>query len=304
LFAGVLFLPLLRYATQDPTGFVYRMASRMGTMEQPLPGPAGAIFLDNLWRALAMFSWSSGVVWGVSIPDYPALSVVTGGLFYLGAALVFFRYLRRRHWLDLFLLVSIPILMLPSILSLAFPAENPNLYRTGGAMVPVFLLVAIALDGLLSGLERSSAWGSRAVLALGITLVALSAVQDYDLVFNKFYAQYRQSAWNYSEAGQVVRDFSQLTGSTDTAWVVGYPHWLDTRLVEIAAGQTGRDNAIFVETLADTASDPRPKLFIVHPNHQEALDALRQLYPQGWLQNYQSQVETKDFWMYFVPADQ
>jgi len=39
--------------------------------------------------------------------------------------LVIVRYIRKRDWVDLFLLVSIPLLMMPSILSLAFPEENP-----------------------------------------------------------------------------------------------------------------------------------------------------------------------------------
>jgi hypothetical protein len=46
--------------------------------------------------------------------------------------------------LDWLLVLVIPALMLRSAQPRAFPAENPNLYRGGGAMVPVFLLAALA----------------------------------------------------------------------------------------------------------------------------------------------------------------
>jgi hypothetical protein len=261
------------------------------------------IFLDNLWRALRMFSWTAGVVWGVSIPDYPALGVVAGGLFYLGVALALLRYLREQHWLDLFLLLAIPLLMLPSILSLAFPAENPNLYRTGGAMVPVFLLVGLALDSLMNSLEARlrHPWGARLAWGLLALLLAWSALQDYELVFHTYEQQYRQSAWNYSEMGTVIHSFSETIGSPDTAWVMGYPHWADTRLVAIEAGYPQRDYAMFVDGLENTLADPRPKLFLVNLQDQDARQALPQFYPEGWFQTYESSVESKDFLLFFAP---
>ncbi len=132
-----------------------------------------------------MFNWNDGVIWVHSVPDRPALDIVTGALFLIGSVLVFVRYLRKRHWLDLFLLVSIPILLLPSILSLAFPTENPSLNRTGGAVVPTFLIAALALDGFITTLaagHRRKLW---AYAATGILLL-WSASQNYDLVFHQF----------------------------------------------------------------------------------------------------------------------
>ena len=304
--AFVVFLPLLRYIIYDPTGFSERMISRMSGTEQALAGPAYLIFIDNLWRALRMFSWTAGVVWGVSIPNYPALGVVAGGMLYLGLAMALIRYLREQNWLDLFLILSIPLLMLPSILSLAFPAENPNLYRTGGAMVPVFLLVGIALDSIMRSLEnrRKRPRGTRLAWALLIVLFGLAALQNYDLVFDKYYRQYRQSAWNYSEMGAVIRTFSETIGSPETAWVMGYPHWADTRLVAIEAGYPERDYAMFVEDLETTLSEPGPKLFLVNPQDQPAKRALQESYPHGWIQTYASNVENRDFLLFFAPPQE
>jgi hypothetical protein len=299
----VLFLPMLRYLLAEPDAFLLRTLSRVGALERPIESSPWQILLQNTGRALAMFSWDNGEIWPISIPGYPALGIVAGALFYLGAALLLVRYLRMRRWQDLFLILSIPVLQIPSTLALAFPAENPNLYRTGGAMIPVFLLAALALDGLMTSLEswlpaRSARLASA---GLAIVLIGLAAFQDYNLVFDKFYQQYRASSWNTSEIGAVAREFAETIGSPDTIWVMGFPHWIDSRLVATNAGYPGRDYRMFPEQLNDTLPDPRAKLFILNPQDVQSLEALRQLYPQGWPQTLTSKTPTKDFMVFFVP---
>ncbi|MCK5313821.1 MAG: glycosyltransferase family 39 protein, partial [Anaerolineales bacterium] len=154
LVAMVLFLPLLRYSLEDPEMFAFRSFSRLGSLERPLPGPAWQIFFGNLWKAMIMFTWDNGEIWVHSVTHRPALDVVSAALFSLGIVLLLMRYLRKRQWFDLFLLLSVPLLMLPSVLSLAFPAENPSLNRAAGAIVPVFLILGIALDALLDVFEK------------------------------------------------------------------------------------------------------------------------------------------------------
>ena len=144
------FLPLMRYATENPAGFSFRAFSRLEGVEQPLPGPAIQIFFSNLWNAFKMFNWDDGNIWVNSLPHRPALDIVSGALFLIGIVLLIARYIQKRNWLDLFLLLSIPILLMPSILSLAYPDENPALNRASGAFVPTFIVVAMALDGFIS----------------------------------------------------------------------------------------------------------------------------------------------------------
>jgi hypothetical protein len=303
--ALIVFLPLLRYSLSNPEMFGYRAFSRLGTVERPLPGPALEIFASNLGRALAMFAWDNGEIWPVSVTHRPALDVVSGALFHGGVLLLLLRYIRRRHWLDLFLLLSIPLLMLPSILSLAYPAENPALNRAGGALVPVFLVVALALDGIMSGVRRAlgsragawTAWGLAGVLLLW------SASHNYDLVFNQYRTAYERSAWNSDEMGRVIADFASSVGSLDQAWVVAYPHWVDTRLVGMQAGNPTRDYAIFPDQLSLTGSVPGLKLFIVNQGDSASVAALRELYPQGWLQTYDSKYEMKDFLLFVAPGE-
>jgi len=306
LVALIVFLPLARFALENPDLFSFRSLSRLGSVERPLPAPAGEIFLKNLWNAMTMFAWDDGEIWVTSVTHRPALDIVSAVLFYTGGLLLLIRYIRNRHWLDIFLLLSVPILLLPSILSLAFPAENPSLNRMSGAIVPVFLIVAISLDGLMSSLEKKldPMRGPRLAWGMAVVLFLLALLQNYNLVFDEYYQVYRQSAWNTSEMGKVIQQFSRSVGSPDTAWVIAYPHWVDTRLVGINAGYPTKDYAIWSDKLAETIGDPRAKLFLVKPDDAQGLQALRSLYPQGVLQEYISQVEYHNFSMFFVPPQQ
>jgi len=302
LISLIVFLPLLRFALENPTIFDFRALSRLGTTERPLPGPALLIFLKNLWNASTMYFWSDGQIWVHAVTNSPALDIVSAALYFLGVVLLLVRYIRRRTWQDLALLLSVPLLMLPSILSLAFPDENPALNRLAGAIIPVFLIIAIAFDGLMSALEKQASPKAGSILAWGLAaiLTFFSVLGNYDLVFNQYQRSYELSAWNTSEMGRIVHDFGDIFGSTDTAYVVAYPYWVDTRLVGMNAGDPARDYAIQPNQIDTTLNDPRPKLFLVNPEDHTNLDLLRQLYPQGNLSLYASHVG-KDFYIDLVP---
>ena len=303
LVSAMVFLPLLRYALQHPDQFNYRALTRLSDLEKPLDRPAWQIFFENLWKAMIMFFWNNGGVWVVSIPGRPALSVIPAAILFLSMLLILIRYARQHNWIDLFLFLSIPLLMLPSILSLAFPDENPILNRTSGAIIPVFLLVGIGLAEIISVCEKhfSVATGKRIGWLIVLFLIAITTVQDYDLIFHQYQDQYARSAWNTSDMGKIIHEFATTIGSPDNAWVVAYPYWVDTRLVGMNAGYPLKDYAIWPEQIPQTVDVPGPKLFIGKPEDQQGLKVLRYTYPNGSLQERHSFYEGKDFWIYFVP---
>ena len=309
LVALVVFLPLMRYWVDNPEAFGFRAMTRLTGQENPITQPVLNIFSSNVWKALKMFNFDDGEIWVNSMPHRPALDIVTGVLFMFGVVLVLVRYLRNRHWLDLFLLVSIPLLQLPSSLSLAFPGENPALNRAGGAYIPAFIISALALDGLLTSFGRGK---MRSFLIWGVAgvLIYFSALQNYDIVFNQFYNSFRQGAWNTSDMGKVVKEFGQTYGETDTVWVVPFPYWVDTRLPAVWAGIPNRDMAMWTDNLPSTVAVAGPKLFIVKANiedptanDQASLDSLKSLYPNGQLRMFDSDVPGHDFWIFFVPSN-
>jgi hypothetical protein len=302
LVALVVFAPLLRYAVDNPDMFGFRMLSRVTGIQTELPGNPIGLFFGNLARALGMVNVSGGNIWLVGLPFEPALETVGAALFLLGVTLLIWRYWLKRNWADLFLLAAVPMLMLPSIMSLAYPDENPAMNRASGALVAVFLICALGFDALLHGIRDrlGGKAGVRIAAGIGGALVLVSAFANYGLVFERYNQQYTQSSWNTSEMGAVIADFAEGPGSLDQAWVISFPHWVDTRLVAINAGNPGRDYGIWPDTLATTLETPLPKLFLLRPDDAEGLSTLQSLYPQGSAQLYQSVQANKDFLIFSV----
>ncbi|MGD0707219.1 MAG: glycosyltransferase family 39 protein [Anaerolineaceae bacterium] len=300
----VIFLPTLRYFTQDPEGFAARALSRVGSSEQPLPGPALQIFTDNFWRAWMMPFYDNGSIWVHSIPGRPALDLVSAAMFFLGLILIMARYIKKHSWVDLFLFCSVPLLMLPSILSLAFPGENPSLNRTAGALVPIFVIAGIGMEGVLSNIKRGfdSRFGTALAVMLGLGLIIWTSANNYDLVFNQYANEFMAGAWNTSDIGQVIGNFANSIGTPDTAYVVPYPYWVDTRLVGINAGYPFKDYALWPQDFASTQEIHSAKLFIVFFQDQTDLDALKAMYPNSTQTMFHSPYEGKDFYILFVPA--
>lgn len=306
LISLVLFLPLFRFAVDHYQVFSYRTRTRMTDFERSFPGPAWKIFLSNTLKALVMFQWDNGEVWVHSIPHRPALGVISGALFTLGVVIVLARYLQHKHWLDLLMLLLIPLFLLTSILSLAYPNENPSLNRTGAAIIPVFIIAGVALETLFSTLKKRfpPRWAPRVSWALVGILFVFVALQNATLVFDEYEQQFLKKSWNTSEIGRVIDGFNDTLGEDDHAWVVPYPHWVDTRLVGIRAGRPHKDYALWREDIPSTKEIPGPKLFIVKPEDKETMEVLVSTYPAGLEKKYQSMVPGRDFLMYYVfPAE-
>lgn len=305
LISLLVFLPLGRYALNNYESFSYRMKTRMTGVEAPIQGSYLKVFFSNLWKALIMFQWDNGQIWVHSIVGRPALDVVSGAMFSIGLVLVAIRYLKSRHWMDLSLLLMIPLLMLPSVLSIAFPAENPSLNRSGGAIIPVFLIVAFAVESLRSNLKKriSGKWSSWVSLLVVLVLGLISMKENYRLVFDDYYQQFKTNAWNTSEIGSVIQQFGDTIGDESNVWVVPYPHWVDTRLVGIQAEGYVKDFAIWQSDIQVTSDAPVPKLYIYKPEDEDTYQILEDLYPEGVVIQYDSTVDGRDFMLYYVLND-
>ncbi|UYN92866.1 MAG: glycosyltransferase family 39 protein [Anaerolineales bacterium] len=297
--------PLLRFAIDNPALVNQRVLTRLGEAERAYPGPAGAIFVSNVLNGLGLFNYSGGTLWVTGAVRAPAFDPLSGALLLLGVCLAVMRYARHRQWQDLFLLLSIPLLMLPSTLSLAFPEENPAMNRASAAWIPAFLLCALALDAVLHSIRArfNGGLGLRLAQLLGVGVLGLVALLNYGLFFGEYTRNYTANSWNSREMGQAIADYANSFGSLESAWVVAYPHWVDTRLVAMEAGKPGHDYAVWPEQLANTASVPAPRLYLLKPEDTLAASTLQQLFPQGVLTTFTSQTPTRDFLMYLVAAD-
>jgi hypothetical protein len=311
----IIFLPLLRYWQENPEIFNQRILTRVTDAEKEIRGSPVKIFLGNIWVGLKMMNVSSGGTWVITIPNFPSLGVISGSMFLIGVGLLVIRYIRQRYWRDLFLLLAIPILMLPSTMTIAFPNENPAPNRASGTMVVVFLIAALALEALLRGIKEKTGpkYGVRASIYIGVFVLFLAAVQNYGLLFNKFRTQYTQRSWNYSELGAVIDNFADTVGHPDNAWVVPFKNWVDTRLVAISAGYPDKEFALWPDQIETTLEIPGPKLFLFKIDDPEALVVLQEIYPDGAISTYYSkylpdpetrELNEKDFFIFFVPASE
>ena len=306
LISLIVFIPLLRFWLANPDLFAYRAFSRLTGMEVNFQTHPIVIFLSNFWKASIMFFWDNGVIWAHSIPGRPALEVVSGAFYFLGIGALILGYIKKRNWMDLFLLVSIPMLLMPSILSLAYPGENPSLNRTAGAVVPVFVVMGLAFETVIRTFQQRmpGLLGKILVFLLISTMIIWSGLNNFDLVFNQYNEIYTASSWNTSEIGSVAALFIETMGSPENTFVVGYPHWIDSRLVAINAGFPGRDFAIFPEQIPELGEDSGPKIFFVNINDTLNMQLLADTFENGVLSQYDSKVENKDLMIFFVPPTQ
>jgi hypothetical protein len=301
--AMVVALPIIRYALEKPEIYGYWMLTRLTGLERSIEGSSFLIFLQNLWGALTITSWNGGGTWTFSIPNRPSLDIISGMFYHLGIVFLFFQIFIKKSKSAILLLATIPLLLLPSALSLAFPIENPSLSRASMAMVPIFVIAGITLEFVWTIFENQKNKIAKNISLVFLAgLLGLSFIQNYSLVFNKYANNYQASSRNTYEIGQVVKSFANLAGTTETNFAIVYPHWADTRLIMINAGFPGQDNALPLDQIDTTLDDPRLKLFLLHPDHTEGIEKLSLLYPNGFWETYHSNVE-KDFILFYAPSN-
>jgi hypothetical protein len=284
---------------------LYRTLTRIGTVEQPYPAPPALVFLRNTWDILKMFSWDNGQIWIETVPHRPALDWVTGAFFHLGVVAAIIAAWRRRRWDLLFLVISIPVFLLPSSLALAFPNENPAPNRVTGAVVPVFTLAAVMMDSVYAWARRRLDHGRwRFSLVILVGLLAVAAAVNYRLVFKTYAQQERASAWNATEAGQVMRGFNQSVGDFEHIFFVYYPFWMDSRLAAVEAGAPIRDYSIQPDDVESLHLDVAAyNLFLLKPEDVGSMTLLESIYPDGVLTAFHSEIPGRDFFMFLVPPE-
>jgi uncharacterized membrane protein len=300
LLALLTFLPLARYLAEEPHLFWYRIATR--AQEGLVPGAAWPSFWLNVKNALLMFNYRGDVVPANTIPESPQLGLVTGALFLLGLAYLLWRCVACRERRAAYVLVSFFVLLLPSVLSLAYPEENPSAVRAGGAIPIVMLIAALPLATMTVTWWPRLRRYARLLLAAGIaSLLLVAVVESAAWYFDRYRTHELLSAWNATEMGAVARDFAGQEGSLDHVYHVAFPHWVDTRNIGINAGDVTWYNAVLdLDDLAGHARDPAAKLYLVHPQHHEALRRLQLVYPSGHLEVIDSERPGKDFLVFYV----
>jgi hypothetical protein len=305
--AFLVFLPLMRIWMDSPRMFWYRSLSRSSDWERAVPQDTLRVFLSNLKNSLLMFNWKGDVVWMTNIPHVPALDVVTGGLFILGVAFAVFRLVRHRDEISLYLLLSTVVMLLPSTLSLAFPAENPSISRSGGSIPSTFVLVALPL-ALLARQIRTTLGRLPGMLVATLTIGLLlwtNVHYTVDYYFGPFAEQYRRSAGNATEIAEAIRGFTETLGDLDNVCSPVWPHWVDARNISINVGDiTWVSTLPSVEDCMRRMDPKRNALFVLNREDEASLGKLEQTYPDGLARVHPSAVPGREFVLFMAPGQE
>ena len=303
-FTILLLLPLLRFMADNSGVIGARSLSRVQTNASSTLLTLTLQFMENIKNALLMFNYRGDVVLVNTIPGEPVLGLVSGALFLLGLAYLIWRLFEYKDHRSLFMLVTLFILLLPSILSLGYPGENPSVVRSGGAVPIVMIIAAIPMATILIRLYSSnSRQGTFLALACLALLIVVSIADNFVWYFKDYDAQYKYSVANATEIGKVLKEFEDEGGDVDNAYHVPYPHWVDTRNIGINAGHVRWNNALLDrQDIYDQVILPRPRLYLLHPDDATNLSHLQELFPDGRMSRYNSSRVGKDFIIFYVPT--
>ncbi len=319
LVAVIIFVPLFRFSLDYPNEFWRRSNGRLfgdeliqmldeqgnlvvrsATNEERLAAFAANVpnLLYNVQNALLMFHWRGDSAWFHNADRNPALDWAAGGLLIVGIGAWLARAARRG---DAFAWTFIPaslIMMLPSILALAFPDENPSHTRISGVLPGVFLLAALPLGMIVMELRRLNRRAGMVLAVIGCAAVlgvGLVKVQtDY---FGEYRDLYQRTVLPYSEAGALLRRFAVDQGNGyGNAFMLAYPYWWDHRALGAEGGAIRWDNSI-LETdniprdlyngLTRNPDDPfrlnpdHNLLFFLSPDDEAGLARLNEFFPNG-----------------------
>lgn len=287
------FVPLGRYAYEQPTVFFYRAATRITDLETALPGDLLRTLLDTTRRALLMFNYRGDGVFISNVPYLRQLGFGTAVLFVFGLAHLVWRW---RRGYNLTLLVVLGVMLLPTALSLAFPHEVPNAVRAIGALPAAMLVAAVGGGALWQGLAEHYAGRAPRILRLtaslgeqaelgaeaahastspeqpavrGVALrlrwsgrwlwlivVAVALVAEIRAVYPLYFQRYVQHLpdGNYAISLEVARAIDAFSGNGESYAKV-WPYWYDGNAVR---AQLQRENQSWANeiTQLDAGSAP------------------------------------------------
>jgi hypothetical protein len=303
--AALAALPLLRYAVDHPGAFWGRSSARLG---ESAGGHAVATLAGNLRDAVLAFHWIGDDTLVTLERHAPFLDPVTGAALIAGAATIAYGVLPRRDVVAASVALAGAVLLLPSALSIAFPDENPSAARLGVVAPLVFAVVGIGADrpfslvaGRMSSLRRRAL---AAVLTLALAAgLAAAAAANYRSYFRAFDGEYRAFVPNAREVAAAIRTVTDRGIRLDDVYLVGFPHWVDSRNVgfELGAPEWWRTHT--VQPGAPVRVPSRgPLALVVHELDSERAAQIRSQFPGAIRLRAHSELPGKSFDVYLVSA--
>lgn len=293
-------LPLLGAISLNPSTYFHPILSRLTSLEVSLQGNPLSLFLKNFGTALGILNWSNRTSWVDGIANRPALDIISAVLFIAGLVALVKRTAVEKTPQFISLLVLLPVLLLPSVMSLAFPMENPSLSRAYVLAIPTFIVVSYGGVFLFENMKIIPQ--KMRLFLFGLVLLLILGSQ-YQLIHWVYPENFRQNAWNAKEMSESILKFKDTYGQDAQAWVVGHPHWVDERAVAIMANIPVESLKLDMTSMESLEKTSGTKLFILNVDAQEAISQLKTHFPNGVESLFQSQQAGKNFMTFLVPEN-
>ena len=330
--SALIFLPLGHFMQQFPDQFWYRVATRTTDRERSIEKDicsdakttlgevtsnvtlckVGVFAYNNVQMALA-FNWRGDRNEVNTVSYDPFLDYITAALLLAALPVLVWRLFVERSLRWWMTVIALPLLLLTTTLSIAFPIENPSTARTGVAM-PVLFVIAAAPLALLSewvmGGGAAQRWLKRglwrwAVLGgLCLALFAVATQENYVRYFRDLDRQYRGFVPNTGEIAQAIKAYSNRGITNDNAFFVGWPYWFESRALSVHLGDIA-----WHETHELRQNEPipplvagQPRLYVLNREDEKRRTELQQTFPNGELKFVATPVPSKSFYLFYIPA--
>jgi hypothetical protein len=235
-----------------------------------------------------------------------------------GVGLVLASVLRKRDRAALLVPASLVLLLLPSAVAAAHPAENPSTTRASGALAPAILLAGSGLSWVVRVARVRG--GTAAPLATTVLLLAGPALSARSDLLDGWRPAYAAAAHPHRAMAAEVAAFLRNGGLAGNVFVVGVPHGADDRAVAMEAGLLGRSPGIDpAERPLATALEPAFRgvderrrdfdpegalLLLLSTRDEPGIDELRLLFPGAIVRSVASAGPDRGFFRVEVPAGQ
>jgi 4-amino-4-deoxy-L-arabinose transferase-like glycosyltransferase len=299
LVAGVLLVPLARFAVRNPQVFFQRSSKvAIWNPEHHLPWP-GALW-RNIVAHLLMFNFRGDDNPRHNIPEAPLLNPVEGVLLALGLGLSIARATKwpQSTWLAWFV-----VMLLPAILTI----EAPQAHRAVGAIPAVYLLIGESLQGILTlaaeGAKRWRAALVAALLAAGSLAAASQDVWRYFRVQMKHPLVWPAFQTEYHAIARFIKPFANRAQIRISYLYYAYP------IIRFHLGDRFPSEPFRLtdELPLSVAKQDRTKegtLYVMEPFQKELFPLFQALYPHARLEEHQDQFGRLMFVSIFVPRSE
>ena len=296
LVAGVLLLPLARFAARNPRVFFQR--SNTVVIWNPahhLPWP-GALWTNTV-RHLLMFNFIGDGNPRHNIPDAPIMNSIEGVLLLIGLGLAIGRIYK---WPQAVWLAWFAVMLLPAILTI----EAPQAHRAVGAIPAVYLLLGEGLQGFYS-LAAGGARRLQAATAMAL-LFAVSMTAASQDVWRYFRVQLRNPlVWPafQAELHAVARFVKPFAGRDE---IRINPVFYSYNILRFHLGdqfpsEPFRFSKELPAAMSGREGQTEETLYVLEPFQRELFPLFQTLYPHARLEEYRDPFGRPMFVSIFVP---